>query len=133
MIRSLKRREILRGWKKIQEVYRTGEKINGKFLRCYLRLETGLDEGTPNKPLVCFIVDREIKKAVERNKIKRLLRESYRQQKYILLDQLQKSNLRLLLIFLFSPKKNKNVRLPTYHEIYEDVGNIFQKILEIKT
>src|SRR5690606_16365274 len=57
---------------------------------------------------------RNFKKAVARNRVKRLIRESYRLQKQSLLEQTKAKKLRLLIFFMYSGNT-----MPAYVEVSE--------------
>lgn len=63
------------------------------------------------------------KNAVDRNRVKRLMRESYRLQKNNLIDRLIKNNQQLALFFIYT-----SADLPKYTEIFEKVGRNLQRI-----
>jgi ribonuclease P protein component len=63
------------------------------------------------------------KKAVDRNRIKRLMRESYRLQKYFLLDILKEKNLQLALFFIYTGKT-----MPDYAMVSDKIALILHRV-----
>ncbi|AOW21149.1 ribonuclease P protein component [Urechidicola croceus] len=84
---KLGKEEKLKSQKQIENLFVEGLSLKKFPLRMkYLRVET--DSKLPIK--VAFSVPkRNVKLAVNRNRIKRLLREAYRKNKYILLNNLE--------------------------------------------
>jgi ribonuclease P protein component len=71
---------------------------------------------------------RHFKKAVDRNRIKRLSREAYRLQKNPLLQQLEEKRLSLAVFFIYTGKE-----LPDYGTVTDKIGVALQKLIkEIK-
>lgn len=68
---------------------------------------------------------RHFKKAVDRNRIKRLGREAYRLQKEPLLRRLTGKGLSLAVFFIYTGKE-----LPEYATITEKIGVILQKLIK---
>lgn len=66
---------------------------------------------------------KNFKKAVDRNRIKRLTRESYRLQKNPLREKLKSKNIQLNLFFIYTGKE-----LPEYDEVYKKVGSALIKL-----
>lgn len=66
---------------------------------------------------------KKFKKAVDRNRIKRLLREAYRMQKKIVLDNLQQRNKGMSVFFIYTGKE-----LPEYPALYTKMGEIINKL-----
>ena len=66
---------------------------------------------------------RHFKKAVDRNRIKRLMRESYRLQKNNLQTVLEEKHLNLAVFFIYTGKE-----LPEYTLIFEKIGGAIKKI-----
>jgi ribonuclease P protein component len=68
---------------------------------------------------------RNFKKAVDRNRIKRLTREAYRLQKETLLLFLKNRGLQLAIFFIFTGKE-----LPVYKAVYEKITAGLQKLIK---
>lgn len=66
------------------------------------------------------------KKAVDRNRIKRLTREAWRMQKQDLLSKL-KNNKSCLYVFMIYTGNE----IPVYQDVYKMVNNIIKKLNEI--
>jgi ribonuclease P protein component len=72
------------------------------------------------------VSSRQFKKAVDRNRIKRLLREAYRIQKQELESLLEKNHQQLFVFFVFTGKE-----IPEYQLLKERLGVILQKLSTI--
>jgi ribonuclease P protein component len=66
---------------------------------------------------------RNFKKAVDRNRIKRLLREAYRLQKMSVQNLLKESGKSAIVFFIYTGKE-----LPLFPDIYNKVGIILQRL-----
>lgn len=66
---------------------------------------------------------RYFKKAVDRNRIKRLMRESYRLQKNNLKKLLEQNQINLALFFIYTGNE-----LPEYEEVFEKVGDAVRRL-----
>ena len=69
---------------------------------------------------------KNFKKAVNRNRIKRLTREAYRLQKSELYETLEKHNSQLALFFIYTGKE-----IPLYTLVKEKMGIILQRLISI--
>ena len=69
---------------------------------------------------------KNFKKATDRNKIKRLMREAYRLQKNELSFQLSSTNKALHLFFIYTGKD-----VPTYDLIFEKTGTVLKRIIRL--
>ena len=66
---------------------------------------------------------KNFKKAVERNRIKRLMREAYRLQKLPLKNKLEEQQQGLLVFIIYTDNK-----LPEYKIIYEKMGALLRRL-----
>ncbi|MES1219747.1 MAG: ribonuclease P protein component [Bacteroidota bacterium] len=69
---------------------------------------------------------KNFKRAVDRNRIKRLTRECYRLQKKYLYEVAVKNNVQLAVFFIYTAKE-----LPEYKTVYEKMGVILQRLIKI--
>ena len=67
---------------------------------------------------------RHFKKAVDRNRIKRLSREAYRLQKQPLIDRMREKGLSMAVFFIYTGKE-----LPDYQTISGKIGVVLQKLI----
>ncbi|TVR16429.1 MAG: ribonuclease P protein component [Balneolaceae bacterium] len=87
---SLPRSKILRGRRNFERLFEKSTVLNTDSLQFRYRIYQDPTEGC----LVGFIAPKKrIKKAVKRNKIKRLMRESYRLNQHILQDLFSQHNI----------------------------------------
>jgi len=68
---------------------------------------------------------RNFKKAVERNRVKRILREAYRLQKVPLQNFLQEQNKSLIVFFIYTGKE-----LPVFAEVHNKMEIILQRLTD---
>lgn len=113
--------EKLKSRKLLNRIFAEGKSINAYPLKVlYLIAETS------TKQNLCGVgvSSKHFKKAVERNRIKRLLRESYRLQKKVLAEAVSE-NQQLIVFFLFTGKDLAESAL-----IPEKVLLLMQKIVQ---
>jgi ribonuclease P protein component len=122
---TLSRNEKLKGRKAIEQLFSAGK----AFTISPFRVVYFIPEETEGEILQAgFTVSTKyFKKAVDRNRVKRLLREAYRLQKHILIDDLTRTDKRLRFFIIYTGNE-----LPEYNMVYERVTSIlnrFQKII----
>ena len=71
------------------------------------------------------VSSRYFKKATDRNRIKRLMREAYRLQKKILQDHLEEKQNKLSVFILYVGKE-----LPEYETVFEKMGTILKRLIK---
>lgn len=107
-----KQMETLKKNFEFKNVLTKGKYFSGKYIVVYLK------KNNSNKNRVGIAVSSKIAKAVKRNKIKRLIRENY------------KNNYKRIeegydIVFLW--KKNVDIEKATFYNIKEDIENIFER------
>jgi len=82
--RSLGKDEIIRGYDSFKKIFARSKVIENGYLKCYLQFDNDLL--SPQSLKVGFTVSkRKARKAFVRNRIKRLIKEAYRNEKHKLL------------------------------------------------
>ena len=117
----------LKGEKTVQDLFRKGTRWHGEHLCLYYQMR----EGMPGVGQVLFGVSKKIvRKATRRNKIKRRLREAYRQHIH-LLDPMKDRNVGFLLGYLY--KCSHQDRLTSYKALEgEVIASIHYLLCQVK-
>jgi len=97
---SLGKKEHLKSNLSIQDLLKNGQTVSGYPLKIFWKISS--DNHQKSHVRVAFSVPkRKFKRAVDRNLIKRRIRESYRLNKYILIKPLRDKELNVIMIILF--------------------------------
>jgi ribonuclease P protein component len=126
---KLPRRSILRGRKNFVHLYRHGKRIEGSLLSCFTAI---LPNSSGVNVKFCFAVSvqRRAGSAVQRNKIKRWVREAYRRNIKVLTDHVERTDSPIAVLFSYRRHEtNKTIR---YADIERDVQYILEKIIHNK-
>ena len=119
---TLGKNERLKSRKSIEKLFSEGKKFNTGFFRVtYMRVPAALGPlqfGTG-------VSAKNFKRAVDRNRIKRLIREAYRLQKTELYEKLKVKDAGLILFFIYNGKA-----IPAYKEVYEVLGTALEKLIK---
>jgi ribonuclease P protein component len=134
-----KKEEKLKSRKRIERVFKEGKSFSlFPFRVFYLKApmpgesrtaaadERPMPGQTPQAPLQAGFgaSSRNFKRAVDRNRIKRLSREAYRLQKQPLLDRLKHKGISLAVFFIYTGKE-----LPDYRTVTEKIAIALQKLI----
>ena len=118
---SYPKEEKLKSKKTIELLFSEGKSVS-KFPLRLVYLETDFEEDVPYK-IGVSVSKRNFKNAVDRNYFKRVLRECYRLNKAMLVDNLDK---KYAIMFFYQTKE----RL-TYQEIHEKTVQLFDKFIRL--
>jgi ribonuclease P protein component len=94
---SFSKSEHLCGEKRITRLFTEGEAFIAFPLRVVFLIEKGND--TEPASILVSVPKKRFKRAVKRNQLKRLIRESYRINKYELLEKLKEKELQIHIAF----------------------------------
>lgn len=126
---TLRKEEIIRGRTTFHNIISSGNRLVEKVVFCFYRIEESGNE--PNQILVGFTVSKKIGKAVVRNRIKRLMRESYRLHKDILQDTTTCIKYRASMIFVFGKIDSNSSKKIKFATIEQDMIQLLQRFKKI--
>ena len=119
---SLKKHEILRGKKSIKELFENGS----SFFLYPFKVHFLPNPDAQNNQVLFSVSKRNFKKAVDRNLLRRRIREAYRLNKNILtIDQKEQFSLSIALIYI------SKFKLP-YKEIEDKLKQVFIRLNKTK-
>ncbi len=120
---TFKRDEKLKSRKLIQLLFKEGK----SFSHFPLRIIYAQPEKNYSHLQATFSVSsKNFKKAVDRNRIKRLMREAYRLQKALLSIKLEENKKSLVVFVIYTGST-----LPEFDNIFEKMGKGLERLLEI--
>lgn len=117
---TLGKEERLKSRKQIEQLFSEGKKFSVAPFRIFYSF------GNENKVPLQFgtgVSNKLFKKAADRNRIKRLVREAWRLQKINLQSALKEKKKQLDIFFIYTAKE-----LPDYKEVYEKIGKSINKL-----
>ena len=126
---TLGRNERLKSRKAIERLFREGRHFTITGFRILYLLEPYADADAKGRNFLqagVSVSSRNFKKAVDRNRIKRLIRESYRLQKNTLQEILKESGKQLQLFIIYTGRE-----LPVFGMVSDKVHVILKKLEEL--
>jgi ribonuclease P protein component len=118
---SFPRAEHLKSKKLIEQLFEGGSKFKARPL-VVRYLEVALPEAVPCQAMVS-VSKRSFKRAVDRNRIKRLMRESWRLQKQPVLHALEAQQKQAAVVFIFVGKE-----MPTFEEMQKSMVTVVEQL-----
>ena len=117
---TLGKNERLKSRKLIEQLFSEGKKFSENPFRVFYMMK-----GIPGSVLQLGVgvSGKTFKKAVDRNRVKRLVKEAWRMQKKILHDRLKEQEMQLAVFIIYTGKE-----LPLFKEVYDKTGRILDKL-----
>ncbi|CUU02588.1 ribonuclease P protein component [Candidatus Thermokryptus mobilis] len=122
---GLSKKEIIKKSAEITQIIKNSNSVAGNLIKIYFRFGPARDVVSR----VAFAVSRKVKKAVLRNRAKRLLREVYRLNKHRLIDLLSLRNMAIDMVLIFIGEAEMLKRLK-YADFESDFLPLIEKILK---
>jgi ribonuclease P protein component len=125
---TLGKKERLKSRKLIEQLFKEGKSFSVfPFRVCYLNHKPlSIHHSTFTTQFGVGASSKNFKKAVDRNRIKRLMREAFRLQKINLNNLLKEKNHQLNLFVIYTGKE-----IPEYKIVFDKMGLILQRIINI--
>ncbi len=123
MNQTFKKYERLNSKTTISELYQSGKHINAYPIKIVWKKDQFDDPATVK--VVLSVPKRRFKKAVVRNRIKRLLKEAYRKNKTELINELNKRELNISMFVIYHGKE-----IPNYKEVEEKIILLLRRLIQ---
>ncbi len=124
---TLGKTERLKSRKQIEQLFKEGKRFALTPFRIFYVINDGPDiAGKPSLLFGVGVGTRTFKKAVDRNRVKRLIREAWRLQKIELETRLTKQRRQLNVFFIYTGKE-----LPLFKEVQEGINKSLGKLTKI--
>lgn len=123
MNQTLSREERLRSRKWMERLRSNGIAVKTpSLILVYMPIEEGVFPST-NLSVMFSVSKRLYKRSVDRNRVKRLMRESYRRQKDILRPVAEANHVHCLMQFIFTGRQ-----LPEFPYVYSRVSELLKRM-----
>ncbi|MBI5858974.1 MAG: ribonuclease P protein component [Sphingobacteriales bacterium] len=119
---TLGKTERLKSRKQIEQLFNEGKKfVQAPFRILYLFSGNEIS----SLQFAAGVSNKNFKRAVDRNRIKRLIKEAYRLQKISLQQKLKEQKKSLNLFFIYTGKE-----MPEYKPVFDIVGKVLDKLIK---
>lgn len=126
----LRKSEVIRGKGVFSGIILKGRRLRAGRIDCSYHITRHPDDGTP-RIKVGFAIGRQIRRAVDRNRIRRLMREAYRTNKHLLEKEKPDLESGIDMILHFPGRNVRSSSMPTSAEIAGDVQSILTRVVQV--
>jgi ribonuclease P protein component len=123
---TLGKSERLKSRKRIEQLFSEGKNFPLSPFRIYYMVSPLSTNSPSNLQFGAGVSGKNFKRAVDRNRVKRLTREAYRLQKKELQETLTQKKIQLSVFFIYTGKE-----LPVFNTVKEKVNVILNKLIKI--
>ena len=123
---TLGKNERLKSRKQIEHLFNDGQRFSVSLFRIFYSLQNNPASINQSLQAGFGASSRNFKTAVDRNRIKRLIKEAWRLQKNDLGNSLKEQNRKLDVFFIYTGKE-----LPAYEDVYTSMKKIITKLVVI--
>lgn len=120
---TFKKNEKLKSRKAIEQLFDQGKSFSSFPFRVLWKFD---ETGAPGLQVGFTVSSKHFKNAVDRNRVKRLMREAYRLQKNKLKEQLEQQQKQLAVFFVYTGNE-----LPDYDLIFKKTGSALTRLIKI--
>ena len=128
MRNTLRKSEILRGYSVFSDILKNGKRAQGALLQCHFTTHREV-RTTPSVQVGFAVPRKSIALAVDRNRLKRLMREAFRKNKAPLYEAASQKNLQFELIIMFRRADAIQVRQISHATIENEWNILMAKII----
>jgi len=124
---TLGKKERLKSRKQIEQLFKEGNSISISPFRVYFLINQmfNAQRSMFNVQFGVGVSGKSFRKAVDRNRIKRLIREAWRQQNTELKEKLKTTGLQMDVFFIYTGKE-----IPGYKLVCEKVKTAIEKLIK---
>ncbi len=123
---TLGKNERLKSRKQIEQLFNEGKSFYLSPFRIYYLVTPLITISVSTLQFGTGVSAKNFKRAVDRNRVKRLIREAYRLQKQRLQEAVMQEKLQLNIFFIYTSKE-----LPAFNVVKEKVNLILNKLTKI--
>jgi len=123
---TLGKNERLKSRKQIEQLFNEGKSFYLSPFRIYYLVTPLITISVSTLQFGTGVSAKNFKRAVDRNRVKRLIREAYRLQKQPLQEGVMQEKLQLNIFFIYTSKE-----LPAFNVVKEKVNLILNKLTKI--
>lgn len=123
------KREHLKSKSAIENLYANGSSVTAFPLRAVF-LSSKAESGAPTAAILISVAKRRFRHAVDRNLMKRRIREAYRLNKQPFIDELQKSDKQMAVAILYIDNRHSSTQF-LHRKMQKLLSSIIEKELKV--